>query len=132
MELFYWVKVLVIKEPLKKSQLVVLQTDQLVIAATLIILIIIPIFGFNFFISFVGNILLLLFLIPLLLLVLVFMGFNSYKSKINTCSNCGALSLGLSETCMNCGADLKNINKKNQLDKKPSESTIDVKAEEIK
>jgi len=33
---------------------------------------------------------------------------------------------------MNCGADLKNINNKNQLDKKPSESTIDVKAEEIK
>ena len=72
-----------------------------------------------------------LFLIPLLLLVLVFIGFNSYKSKINTCSNCGAISFGLSETCMNCGADLKNINKKNQLDKKPSESTIDVKAEEI-
>ena len=60
------------------------------------------------------------------------MGFNSYKSKINTCSNCGTISLGLSETCMNCGADLKNINKKNQLDKKPGESTIDVKAEEIK
>jgi len=62
----------------------------------------------------------------------VFIGFNSYKSKINTCYNCGAISLGLSETCMNCGADLENISKNNQLDKKPSESTIDVKAEEIK
>ena len=60
------------------------------------------------------------------------MRLNSYKSKINTCSNCGSISLGLSETCMNCGADLENINKQNQLDKKPSESTIDVKAEEIK
>ena len=60
------------------------------------------------------------------------MGFNSYKSKINTCANCGAISLGLSESCMNCGADFQNINKKNQLDKKPSESTIDIKAEEIK
>ena len=60
------------------------------------------------------------------------MGFNSYKSKINTCINCGAISFGLSKTCMNCGADLENINKKDQLDKKPSESTIDVKAEEIK
>ena len=60
------------------------------------------------------------------------MGFNFYKSTINTCNNCGAISLGLSETCMNCGADLENINKRNQLDKKPSESTIDVKAEEIK
>ena len=99
---------------------------------SLIILFVIPIFGFNFFISFVGNILLLLFLIPLLVLVLVFMGFNSYKSKINTCNNCGAISLGLSENCMNCGADLENINKKYQIDKKPSESTIDIKAEEIK
>ena len=98
---------------------------------SLIILIVIPIFGLNFFISFVGNILLLLFLIPLLLLVLVFMSFNSYKSKINTCSNCGAISLGLNETCNNCGANLENIYKDNQLNKKPSESTIDVKAEEI-
>ena len=99
---------------------------------SLIILLVIPFFGFNFFISFVGNILLLLFLIPLLLLILVFIGFNSYKSKINTCTNCGAISLGLSENCMNCGADLENINKKNELDKKPSESTIEVEAEEIK
>ena len=99
---------------------------------SLIMLIVIPIFGFNFFISFVGNILLLLFLIPLLLVILVFIGINSFKSKINRCSNCGTISLGLSETCMNCGADLENLNKKNQLDKKPSESTIDVKAEEIK
>ena len=109
-----------------------LKANKNLLIYSLIILIAIPIFGFNFFISFVGNILLLLFLIPLLLLVLVYMGFNSYKSKINTCSNCGAISLGLSETCMNCGSDLENINKKNQLDKKPSESTIDVNAEEIK
>ena len=109
-----------------------LKANKNLITCSLIILIIIPIFGFNFFISFLGNILLLLFLIPLLLLVLVFMGFNSYKSKINICSNCGAISLGLNETCMSCGADLGDISKKNQLDKKPSESTIDVKAEEIK
>ena len=109
-----------------------LKANKNLLAYSLIILIIIPIFGLNFFISFVGNILLLLFLIPLLFLVLVFMGFNSYKSKINTCSNCGVISLGLSETCMNCGADLKNMSKKNQLNKKPSESTIEVEAEEIK
>ena len=109
-----------------------LKANKNLLTYTLIILIVIPIFGFNFFISFIGNILLLLFLIPLLLLVLVFIGFNSYKSKIKTCSNCGTISLGLSENCMNCGADLENINKKNQLDKKPSENTIDVKAEEIK
>ena len=99
---------------------------------SLIILMVIPIFGFNFFISFIGNVLLLLFLIPLLLLVLVFIGFNSYKPKINTCRNCGAISLGFSETCENCGANLENISKDNKLDKKPSESTIEVKAEEVK
>ena len=99
---------------------------------TLIILMLIPIFGINFFISFLGNILLLLFLIPLLLIILVFVGFNSYKSKINKCNNCGAISIDLSETCMNCGADLEKNIKNNQLNKKPSESTVDVKAEEIK
>ena len=109
-----------------------LKANKNLLTYSLIILIVIPIFGLNFFISFVGNILLLLFLIPLLLLALVFIGFNFYKSKINTCSNCGAISLGFSEACMNCGADLENTSKKNQLDKKPSESTIDVNAEEIK
>ena len=99
---------------------------------SLIIIIAISVFGINFILSFLGNILLLLFLIPLLLLVLVFIGFNSYKSKISTCSRCGAISLGFSETCMNCGAELENRSKKNQIDKKPSESIIEVKAEEIK
>ena len=99
---------------------------------SLIILIFIPIFGINFFISFLGNIILLLFLIPLLLVILVFIGFNSYKTRINTCSSCGAISLGLSETCMNCGANLENTSNKNQFNNKPSESTIEVKAEEVK
>ena len=109
-----------------------LQANKNLLTYSLIILLVIPIFGFNFFISFVGNILLLLFLIPLLLLVLVFIGFNSYKSKINTCNNCGAISLGLSETCMSCGANLKSTSNDNQFHKKPSESIIEVKAEEVK
>ena len=108
-----------------------IKANKNLITYSLILLLVIPIFGINFFISFLGNILLLLFLIPLLLLLLVFIGFNSFKSKFNTCSNCGAMSLGLNEICINCGADLENTNKKNQLDKKPSESTIEVKAEEI-
>ena len=109
-----------------------LKANKNLLTYSLIILIVIPIFGLNFFISLIGNILLLLFLIPLLLLVLMFIGFNSFKSKINKCSNCGAISLGLSQTCMNCGVDLENINNSSQLDEKPSESTIEVKAEEIK
>jgi len=109
-----------------------LKANKNLLTYSLIILIIIPIFGINFFISFLGNILLLLFLVPLLLLILVFVGFNSYKSKINKCSSCGVISLGLSENCMNCGANLENISKSNQLNKEPSESTIEVKAEEVK
>ena len=109
-----------------------LKANKKILVYSLIILIVIPIFGINFFISFLGNILILLFLIPLLLVILVSIGFNSYKSKINTCNNCGAISLGLSENCMNCGANLENISNNNQFDKKPSESTIEVKAEEVK
>ena len=109
-----------------------LQANKNLLTYLLIILLVIPIFGINFFISFLGNILLLLFLVPLLLVILVFIGFSFYKSKINTCNNCGAISLGLSETCMNCGANLENTSDNNQFDKKPSESTVDVKAEEVK
>ena len=32
---------------------------------------------------------------------------------------------------MNCGTNLSDINKKNSLEKKPSESIIEVQAEEI-
>jgi len=92
---------------------------------------IVTLFGSNLLLSFLGNILLLLFLIPLLLVILVLLGFNYYRSKINTCNNCGAVSLGLSETCINCGAKLEKIGNKNQSYKKPSESTIEVIAEEV-
>ena len=109
-----------------------LKVNKTLLTYSLVILIVIPIFGFKFLISFLGNILVLLFLIPLLILLLVLIGFNSFKSKLNTCDNCGSISIGLSDTCINCGADLKEINKGYEFDKKPSESTIEVKAEEIK
>ena len=109
-----------------------LKVDKNILTYSLIILTVIPIFGINFIIGLLSNILLILFLIPLLIIVLLFLGFTYYKSKINTCSNCGAISLGLSENCMNCGANLNDINTGNKLDKKPSESTIEVQAEEIK
>ena len=108
-----------------------LKVNKTLITYSLIILLLISIFGIKFLISFLGNILLLLFLVPVLLLLLVFIGFNSINSKINTCANCGTISLGLSDTCINCGANFENINQGKQLDKKPSESIIDVKAEEI-
>ena len=109
-----------------------LKANKNLLTYSLIMVMVIPIFGINFFISFLGNILLLLFLIPLLLVILVFIGFNSYKSKINTCNNCGAISLVSSEKCMSCGANLENVSINNQFYNKPSESTIEVKAEEVK
>ena len=99
----------------------------------LIFLIVIPIFGFKFLISFIGNILLLLFLIPLLIFLIALISFNSLKSKVKTCNECGTISLGINNTCFNCGADLDDIKtKKAEALKKPSEATIEVKAEEIK
>ena len=95
-----------------------LKINKTFLTFSFIIFLVIPFFGINFFLNLFGNLLILLFLIPFLLLLILFIGFNSYKSKINRCNECGAVSLGLSDTCMNCGADLENINQNNNLDKK--------------
>ena len=105
------------------------QSNKNLLIYSLIFLVLVPLFGINFFISLVGNILILLFLIPLFLLLIGVLVFNSFKSKINTCSNCGTISFSSNGTCNNCGSDLENVSKINQ---KPSESTIEIKAEEIK
>ena len=109
-----------------------LKANKNLLTYSLILIILIPFVGINFFISFLGNIIILLFLVPLLLLLVFFVAFNSYRSKMNTCKQCGSISFGLTNNCMNCGAELEDISKKNQLDEKPSESTIEIKAEEIK
>ena len=99
----------------------------------LIFLLLIPIFGFNFLISLIGNVLLLVFLVPLLIFLIALISLNSFKSRLNSCKKCGTVSFGINNTCMNCGADLDDINPINsQTVKKPSETTIEVKAEEIK
>ena len=100
---------------------------------SLIFLILTALFGFNFFLSLIGNLLLLIFLVPLLIFLILLISFNSLKSKVNTCNQCGTVTLGIDNTCMNCGADLENTNSKSsEILKKPSETTIEVKAEEIK
>ena len=100
---------------------------------SLIFFILISLFGFNFFLSLIGNLLLLVFLIPLLILFVLLISFNSLKSKVNTCNQCGSITLGINNTCMNCGADLKDTNSKTSESlKNPSETTIEVKAEEVK
>ena len=109
-----------------------LKANKTLLTYSLILLIVIPLFGINFLVSFLGNIFLLLLLIPLLLIILLFLSFNSYKSKIKTCKNCGAISLGLSKNCNICGSNLDDNNEIEKIDNKPSESTIEIKAEEIK
>ena len=100
---------------------------------SLIFLILISLFGFNFFLNLIGNLLLLALLIPLLIFLILLISFNSLKSKVNTCNQCGTISLGINNTCTNCGADLDDINRKNsEALRKPSETTIEIKAEEIK
>ena len=95
----------------------------------LFFVLIVPIFGLNFLIGFLGNILLLIILIPILILLVAFISFNSLKSKLKTCESCGTISFGLNNKCLNCGASLeKDISTKlNQA----SETTIEIKAEEI-
>ena len=98
-----------------------------------IFLLVLPIFGLNFLLHFLGNILLLIFLVPLLIFLITLVGFNFLKPKLNICNQCGNVSLGNNKTCINCGADLDNINSKNfENSTKPGETTIEVKAEEIK
>ena len=103
------------------------------ITYSLIFLILTTLFGFNFFLSLIGNLLLLILLVPLLIFLILLISFNSLKSKVNTCNKCGTISLGINNTCINCGADLDDIIKKTHESlKKPSETTIEVQAEEIK
>ena len=97
-----------------------------------IVLLVIPTFGISFLLHFIGNILLLIFLVPLLILLITLISFNSLKSKINICNQCGNISFGDSDTCVGCGSDFEdgNSSKFENLNK-PSERTIEVKAEEI-
>ena len=100
------------------------------VISTMFFFIIVTLFGFNFLISILGNILLLLVLIPILISLVALIGINSFKSKLTTCESCGSISLGLDNKCLNCGADLKTSS--SEILKNASESTIEVKAEEIK
>ena len=109
-----------------------LKTNQTLVTYFLILILIVPIFGINFFISFISNVMLLLFLIPLLVFLIILITFNSLKSKINTCTNCGAISFGMSNECTNCGANLEDINiKESYTNIDPKERTIEIKAEQI-
>ena len=109
-----------------------LEKNQKLLTYSFIFLIIIPIFGINFLLSFIGNILILIFLVPILLIGIAFISFNSLKSKVKTCNQCGAVTLNSSERCINCGSAFEKIDSQNDdLIDNPSERTIEVSAEEI-
>ncbi len=110
-----------------------LQIKKNLVIYALLFLIIIPFFGFNFLVSLIGNFLLLIILVPILIVLIALVGFNFLNSKAKTCKVCGTISLGTNNTCMNCGADLSDIDtEKFENFNKPSETTIEIKAEEVK
>ena len=99
---------------------------------SLIFILIIPLFGINFLIGLLGNILLLIILVPLLILILGILGLNFFKSSIKSCENCGSTILGDNVNCPYC--DYKSINnfqKDDDLSSDASNKIIEVKAEEI-
>tara|TARA_B100001121_G_C18681077_1_gene618565 strand:- start:466 stop:789 length:324 start_codon:yes stop_codon:yes gene_type:complete len=98
----------------------------------IIILLIIPIFGLNFVLNFIGNIFLLIFLVPLLIFIVGLLVFNSLKTNTQICSNCGLTILGNNDNCIYCGTSLENNQIKSEISKTPSDNIIEVEAEEIK
>ena len=102
------------------------------ITYSLIFILIIPLFGLNFLIGLLGNILLLIVLVPLLLLILGFLGLNSFKSSINLCENCGSTFIEKNGICPYCDfKSITNIQTDDNLSSDASNKIIEVKAEEI-
>ena len=102
------------------------------ITYSLIFILIIPLFGLNFLIGLLGNILLLIILVPLLLLIIGFLGLNSLQSNINLCESCGSTIIGNNGNCPYCDSkSIKNLQKDDDLSSDASNKIIEVKAEEI-
>ena len=82
--------------------------------------------------SLIGNLLLLVILIPILIFLIAFIGFNSFSSKFSKCNKCGTISFGSNSTCINCGEYISNQDSNDDILENPSETTIEIKAEEVK
>ena len=99
---------------------------------SLIFILIIPLFGLNFFIGLIGNILLLIVLVPLLILGIGLLGFNSLKTNITLCENCGSAFIGNNGNCPNCDYEsVNNLKTDDDLSSDASNKIIEIKAEEI-
>ena len=98
---------------------------------SIISILIIFFFGFNFLFNLLGNILIILFLTPLLLIVIAFLTINSFKSKFKVCANCGATTLKDGESCLYCGSNINEIGKNKNYSENAGNETIEIEAEEI-
>ena len=92
---------------------------------------IIFLFGFNFLLSLLGNILILLFLTPILLIIVAIIGISSFKSRVKVCTNCGLTMIKEGENCSYCGANFSVIEKNKDYSEDPGSETIEIEAEEI-
>ena len=102
------------------------------ITYSLIFILIIPLFGLNFLIGLLGNILLLILLVPLLIVIIGFLCLNSFKSTINLCENCGSTIIINNGNCPYCDyKSIKNTQNEDDLSSDASNKIIEVKAEEI-
>ena len=109
-----------------------IRTNKSLLTYLIILFMVVPFFGLNVLISFIGNILILLILVPILVLILFLISLNSFQSRINTCDQCGTISFGINKKCNNCGSEIDRLKiNKDQFSNNPSESIIEVKAEEI-
>ena len=98
---------------------------------SLIFILILPLFGFNFLIGLLGNILLLIILVPLLILGLGILGLNSFKSKFILCESCGSAIIDNNGVCPYCNYDSKKNIEIDDLSSDASNKIIEIKAEEI-
>ena len=109
-----------------------IQINKKLLTYFFIFFIFISFFGFNLLLNILGNVLLIILLVPLLIFLIALISLNSLKPELIVCDQCGSVSLSLNDNCNNCGADLNRKNPKNADSlKNASETTIEIKAEEI-
>ena len=102
-----------------------------IVTYSIISFLIIFFFGFNFLLSFLGNILILLFLTPILLIGIALLGINSLKSKFKVCKDCGMTIVSEGESCLYCGSSNGEIENNKNYSENASIETIEIEAEEI-
>ena len=99
---------------------------------SIIILLILPIFGMNFIINFIGNIFLLIILVPIFLLIIAILVLTTLKKNSQVCTNCGLTTIGNSEKCIYCGEYTSRDEIKKNTNNIATDKIIEIEAEEIK